>query len=77
MAKLRIYQPFTTFRVHTLETPLYLQSLLRMQPMLKNMLNAMTYAKQRSVNAKKFILYSGHDLTIRPLLRALSIPDYK
>jgi len=65
------------FRMHTLETPLHEQSMLRMQPMLKNVLNSMMYAKQHSAGAKKFILYSGHDLTIRPLLRALNIPDFR
>ena len=52
------------------------QSMLQMRPMLMKIVDKM----QRVINtgdANNFHLYSGHDMTVRPLLQALGINDFR
>ena len=62
-------------RVLKAETPLLKQSLLRVQPLLKSISLSMENAIADSQNSQKFFLYSGHDITVRPLLYAFQIPE--
>lgn len=53
------------------------QSMLRMRPMLLKILGKMQDTIDNSSTKKKFALYSGHDMTVRPLIQALGINDFR
>ncbi|CAK8677781.1 unnamed protein product [Clavelina lepadiformis] len=53
------------------------QSLLLVQPMLKMISGAMDQSVATDMNVGRLYLYSGHDTTVRPLLQALALPEYR
>nr|CAB3219783.1 acid phosphatase-like protein 2 [Phallusia mammillata] len=52
-------------------------SLLTIYPLLDLILQRMQMATRKAHYAKKFFLYSAHDVTVRPMLVALGIPEYR
>lgn len=48
-----------------------------MYPMLNQIVARMVQAIEQNQDSKKFILYSAHDITVRPLLVALGVPEYR
>uniref|UniRef100_H2YRM6 2-phosphoxylose phosphatase 1 n=1 Tax=Ciona savignyi TaxID=51511 RepID=H2YRM6_CIOSA len=60
-----------------LETPAQNLALLVMQPFLENLFNQMKQVIDNKEGHKKVILYSGHDLTVTPVIQALGLPDYR
>nr|XP_002126983.1 2-phosphoxylose phosphatase 1 isoform X1 [Ciona intestinalis] len=64
-------------RVTRLESPARNISLLQIQPFLENITNHMKQVVEDSAAQRKAVLYSGHDLTLAPLIQALGLPEYR
>lgn len=64
------------FRELSLKSPYVNQSMLIAQPLLEKITKLMSRKLNRDV-VPDFVLFSGHDTTLKILIRTLGIPEYR